>query len=102
MREFATVPWRSAASAPRDGTRVLVLIGASEQGDADVDVAHWGRQKYLTDPCWVSSESSADCAVIYGAHEVTNWMPLPQWTRPVATAAGSHTYGTLEIDGSGI
>ena len=35
--------WREMATAPKDGTRILVTVRNSEQGPAEVDVAHWAR-----------------------------------------------------------
>ena len=46
--------WRSMAEAPRDGTRVLVMLRASEQGPAEVDVARWGRAKSRGE-CWMAA-----------------------------------------------
>jgi len=33
--------WRQMASAPKDGSRILVTIRPSEQGPAEVDLAYW-------------------------------------------------------------
>ena len=35
--------WRNMASAPRDGSRILVTVRSSEQGPAEVDMAYWSR-----------------------------------------------------------
>ena len=69
--------WRKATSAPKDGSRILVVIRGGEQGTADVDVVRWTRPRNAADPCWTSTDSSADCAIVYEDWEVTHWMPLP-------------------------
>ena len=33
--------WRAMATAPRDGTRILVTTRPVEQGPAEVDMAYW-------------------------------------------------------------
>ena len=38
-----TEQWRNMASAPRDGSRILVTVRSSEQGPAEVDMAYWSR-----------------------------------------------------------
>ena len=53
--------WSVMASAPKDGTRILVVTRAGEQGPADVDV----------------------CAIFYDDWEVSFWMPLPTSIPPV-------------------
>ena len=35
--------WRHMATAPRDGSRILVTVRSVEQGPAEVDVAYWAR-----------------------------------------------------------
>ena len=63
---------------PRDGTRVLVAIRATEQGPAEVDVARWARPDRAGELCWVSSDSDATCIIAYQDAELVSWMPLPQ------------------------
>ena len=78
--------WRPMLSAPKDGTRILVVIRASEQGPSDVDVVRWDRpRRGRSDDCWVSTDSSADCAIVYEDWEVAFWMPLPSSIPPVRT-----------------
>ncbi|MBV9221321.1 MAG: hypothetical protein JOY94_18020 [Methylobacteriaceae bacterium] len=77
MSEAEVDQWQPMASAPRDGTRVLVVIRASEQGPAEVDVARWGRPEPLAEACWVSSDSNHDCVIAYAEAELAYWMPLP-------------------------
>ena len=47
------------ASAPKDGTLVLVAIRESEQGPAQVDVARWTKPARANEKCWVSAEFGA-------------------------------------------
>lgn len=77
--------WKPMARAPKDGSRILVVIRASEQGPSDVDVVRWGRPKRSGDDCWVSTDSSHDCAIIYEEVELAFWMPLPSTIAPVRT-----------------
>ena len=77
--------WMPMAAAPKDGSRILVVIRASEQGPADVDVVRWTLPKRAADQCWVSTDSSRDCAIIYEDWEVVFWMPLPPTIAPVRT-----------------
>jgi len=107
MTGTETEQWREMASAPKDGSRVLIIIRASEQGPADVDVARWGRSRRAADACWMSTDSSHDCEIVYEDWEVAYWMPLPSTVPPVKTpglAAQLPEFPRdgLEIGGSGI
>ena len=107
MSETSTDQWHRMASAPKDGSRILVVIRASEQGSADVDVVRWTRHKRDVEPCWVSTDSSHDAAIAYEEWEVAFWMPLPSSVAPVRTpglAAQLPEFPRdgLEIGGSGI
>ncbi len=84
MSDDAMKGWSLMASAPKDGTRILVVTRAGEQGPADVDVVRWTKPgKATAEPCWVSTESSHDCAIFYDDWEVSFWMPLPESIPPV-------------------
>ena len=37
------IRWRNMLSAPRDGSRILVTIRASEQGPGAVDLVYWSK-----------------------------------------------------------
>lgn len=76
--------WQPIASAPRDGRRVLVVLRASEQGGAEVDVARWGRAERGGEECWVASDSDHECPISYEEAELAFWMPLPS-TMPTAS-----------------
>jgi hypothetical protein len=107
MSETSTDQWRKMASAPKDGTRILAVIRGTEQGPADVDVVRWTRHKRDADPCWVSTDSSADCAIVYEDWEVAFWMPLPTSIAPVRTPGLAAKLPEFprdgqEIGGSGI
>ncbi|HLH11051.1 MAG TPA: hypothetical protein VKV77_04110 [Methylovirgula sp.] len=90
-------------SAPRDGTRIIVVIRASEQGSSDVDVVRWAKPPSHGEYCWMSTESDQDCAIIYDDWEVANWMPLPSWSPPFRTPGLARRLpDPPEVDGSGI
>jgi hypothetical protein len=94
--------WQEMARAPRDGTRVLVQIKASEQGEAGVDMARWTRPERGAEPFWVSAESPPGAAIVYAEAELSGWMPLPspmprRLKREIAARRQS-----VESDGSGI
>jgi hypothetical protein len=69
--------WRRMAEAPRDGSRVLVAMRASEQGPAEVDMARWARPDRSAEPCWIAVDSDPDCQIVYADAELIGWMPLP-------------------------
>ncbi len=98
--------WKPMSGAPKDGTRILVVIRGSEQGPADVDVVRWTRPKRAAEDCWVSTDSSADCAIIYEDWEVAFWMPLPPTIAPVRSPGLAALLPDFppdqEIGGSGI
>ena len=77
--------WRSMASAPKDGSRVIAVIRGSEQGAADVDIIRWAQTRNSADACWISSDSTHDCAIVYEDWEVVNWMPLPSTMPAIRT-----------------
>jgi hypothetical protein len=75
MTEFGE--WQKMATAPKDGTRVLVAVRASEQGPAEVDVARWARPAPSAEKCWVAADSDPGAVVAYEEAELFSWMPLP-------------------------
>ena len=94
-------------TAPKDGTRIIVVIRQSEQGPADIDVVRWGQPRRASDPCWTSTDSSHDCSISYDDWEVANWMPLPSSMPGVrmpdmASKLPAFPYAGHEIGGSGI
>ena len=106
MTPIATEMWRRMASAPKDGSRILVSIRSTEQGPAEVDVVRWSKTKRAADACWISTDSSAECAIAYEAWEVAYWMPLPSGIAPVRTPGLVSQLPPApkadELDGSGI
>jgi hypothetical protein len=98
--------WRRMADAPRDGSRVLVAVRASEQGPAEVDMARWARPDRSAEPCWIAADSDPDCQIVYADAELIGWMPLPRpmprlrsAREPKQPGPGRHTE---EGGGSGI
>jgi hypothetical protein len=87
--------WQDMDAAPRDGSRILVMLKASEHGPAEVDVARWARPDRHQEPCWIAADSDHDCAVVYAESDLDGWMklpsPLPKLRR-----------GDVETSGSGI
>ncbi len=95
--------WYPMREAPRDGTRVLVTIKASEQGPAEVDVAYWASADHLGIEGWRASESHPGQIFSYADSELMCWMPLPQaGIRPATTPAPWQGEDPGELFGSGI
>jgi hypothetical protein len=69
--------WRHMKSAPKDGTRILVTVKASEQGPAEVDVAYWARADQFGIEGWRSADSHPGQIVSYADPEMRCWMPMP-------------------------
>ena len=102
MSEPETTEWRPMRTAPRDGTRVLVTVRASEQGAAEVDVVKWARPDRQSEAGWIATDSDPEARVVYAEGELAAWMPLPTAeARPGARSAPA-PYAGEEIDGSAI
>ncbi|MGR9167792.1 hypothetical protein [Rhizobium leguminosarum] len=69
--------WRDMASAPRDGSRILVTIRQSEQGPAEVDLAYWSNGDQFGTEGWRASDSSPGHIIEYAEPELKCWMPMP-------------------------
>lgn len=69
--------WRRMDNAPKDGTRILVTTRSSEQGPAEVDVAHWARADQYGMEGWRSADSHPGQIIGYAEPELKCWMPLP-------------------------
>jgi hypothetical protein len=69
--------WQPIATAPRDGTRILMVIHATEQGSDEVDVVRWDRPERSNEKCWIAVDSVAGCQFVYADAELVFWMPLP-------------------------
>jgi hypothetical protein len=94
--------WRNMASAPRDGTRILVTVRPVEQGPAEVDVAYWANADRFGMEGWRAGDSHPGQIVGYADPELKCWMPLPsasrEWDRPEPWEGEDEE----ELDGSGI
>lgn len=104
MSRADIIEWQPMATAPRDGTRILVTIRASEQGPAEVDVVKWAKPDRAAEAGWIATDSDADARIVYAEAELTYWMPLPTVLpklRSVRVASGE-TYSADEMDGSAI
>ncbi len=97
-----TDEWRPIASAPKDGTRVLAVVRATEQGPAEVDVVRWGRPTPHGEECWVASDSNHDCVIVYAETELVFWMPLPSTLPKLRTPYPDIPAEPYELSGSGI
>jgi hypothetical protein len=92
-----TAGWRHMKFAPRDGTRILVTVRASEQGAADVDVAHWARTDQFGPEGWRSADSHPGQIIGYAEPELKCWMPLPRAgaaARPTPWEEGEELFGS--------
>lgn len=88
--------WRSMATAPKDGRRILVTVDASEQGPAFVDEAFWAPADAHEPEGWRSAESGMN--VGYADTEVRSWLPVAERAQRPAPWLGPDE----ELDGSGI
>ena len=93
------------ATAPRDGTLVLVAIHASEQGPAEVDAVRWAQSARSGEEGWVANDSDPFARVVYAETELSGWLPLPT-QRPALHSqkkSGERApAGPDETDGGGI
>ncbi|HET7714224.1 MAG TPA: hypothetical protein VFK86_01215 [Bauldia sp.] len=102
MNETQSTEWRSMRSAPKDGTRILVTVRASEQGGAEVDVVKWARPDPQAEPGWIATDSDPEARVVYGEGELAAWMPLPAAVASRGTRPALAPYTGEEMDGSAI
>ena len=96
-----TEQWRNMASAPRDGSRILVTVRSSEQGPAEVDMAYWSRADQFGAEGWRASDSSPGRIVEYAEPELRCWMALPSAGRASLPNPWEGDDVSL-LDGSGI
>jgi hypothetical protein len=96
--------WQPMATAPKDGSRVLVVVRATEQGPSEVDVARWTKPEPAADACWVATDSDYECVIAYAESELAFWMPLPSMLPPQVRDAyrASIPPEADEMSGSGI
>jgi hypothetical protein len=103
MSPVETGQWQPMATAPKDGTRIIVVTRATEQGTSDVDVVRWMKPKSFGEYCWVATDSDQECIVMYDDWEVASWMPLPSWSPPYKTPGlAAKLPDPPEAEGSGI
>jgi hypothetical protein len=102
MTEVDFADWQPIATAPRDGTRILVALRASEQGPAEVDVARWAKPEPSGDACWIATDSDPGAMVAYSDAELSSWMPLPTALPKLRASRPAAPKNPLEIDGSAI
>ena len=102
MTEVDFADWQPIATAPRDGTRILVALRASEQGPAEVDVARWAKPELSGDACWIATDSDPGAMVAYSDAELSSWMPLPTALPKLRASRPVVQKDPLEIDGSAI
>ncbi len=95
--------WRHMASAPKNGSRILVTIRPSEQGAAEVDLAYWSNGDQFGAAGWRASDSSPGRIIEYAEPELRCWMPMPS-ANLARTSMPSPWEGDDEqqLDGSGI
>lgn len=95
--------WRHMASAPKDGSRILVTIHPSEQGPAQVDLAYWSNGDRFGSEGWRSSDSVPGRIIEYPDPELKCWMPMPL-ANVGQSSLPSPWEGDdiLQLDGSGI
>ena len=91
--------WRHMASAPKDGARILVTVGVSEQGPAQVDVAYWARADQFGIEGWRSADSHPGQIFSYADPELVCWMPMPgagtaTMPKPFDAASGEELFGS--------
>ena len=106
MAETDLGDWQPIESAPRDGSRILVVIRPSEQGPGEVDVARWARPLRTTEKCWIAADSDVACQIVYADSEVLFWMPMPSHAPPTRSAVLASALPAppdiSEMEGSGI
>ncbi len=103
---MATPKWAPMATAPRDGSLVLVRLHASEQGPAEVDAVRWAVSARSGEGEWVANDSDPFARIAYAEAELAGWSPLPTQIpslRSDRVAAGRPPPSDLdEEDGGGI
>jgi len=102
MAEAQSADWQRMVAAPRDGTRILVLVRASEQGAAEVDVVRWLRSPRTGEEGWVATDSDSGARFVYAEGELQSWMPLPAALPQIAPSRRAATPDPDAIDGAGI
>jgi hypothetical protein len=105
MAKAEFTKWEPMATAPRDGTLVLVAVRASEQGPAELDAVRWAQSARSGDEGWVANDSDPFARFVYSEAELTGWSPLPTQLpelRSAGTKQPKTDPGPDESDGAGI
>ena len=77
MSDLDTAPQRPMATAPRDGSVVLVAVRATEQGAVEYDAVRFARSAQSGEEAWVAIDSDPDMRIAYVESELAYWLPLP-------------------------
>ena len=77
MPDPASPARQPMATAPRDGTLVLVAVRATEQGAVEFDAVRWAQSVQSGEESWVAADSDPDARVAYAESELAYWLPLP-------------------------
>ena len=70
-------PQRPMATAPRDGSVVLVAVRATEQGAVGYDAVRFAKSAQSGEEAWVAIDSDPDMRIAYAESELAHWLPLP-------------------------
>jgi hypothetical protein len=92
------------ASAPRDGSVVLVALRATEQGTVEFDAVRFARSAQSGEEAWVAVDSDPDMRIAYVESELAYWLPLPTQLPELRSrrAAAQPSPSPGESDGSAI
>ena len=77
MNQADFTGWQPMASAPRDGTLVLVKIRATEQGPGEFDMVRWIQSAQSGEEGWIAADSDPFARVVYAESELAYWIPVP-------------------------
>lgn len=98
--------WAPMASAPRDGTLVLVKVRATEQGPSEIDAVRFATSARSGEESWVANDSDPFARVVYAEAELAAWMPLPTQLPKLRSAKNTEPAPPAdtidERDGSGV
>lgn len=72
--------WQPIETAPKDGTRLLVLVRPSGHWSAEVNIARWGDPEPFDEPCWVGDSAGPGYTLSWDDGEISHWMPIPDST----------------------
>ena len=104
MAKVDSAKWQPMATAPRDGTLVLVKVRATEQGPGEMDMVRWAKSARSDEESWVATDSDPFARIAYADNELAAWMPLPTQLPKLRSARTAPTESPAadETDGSGV